>query len=163
MISPTQREILQGLRRSPPVMEITREQARGWIGVLDDGFAAGGSWVNATALGRQIGWEFPGPDPWAEQAAEKGLGRGKFQCWLLQGLKPNVDMMGVIGTRPRGCPGHALTLLAFLGEFFRSLCSPYPTAEDSSERFRRIRPGESGRRSGEGLQRCCLFPPCFSR
>jgi hypothetical protein len=59
--------------------------------------------------------------PGAKGAAEKGLGRGKFQYWLLQGLKPNVDLMGVIGTRPRGCPGRALTLLAFLGEFFRSL------------------------------------------
>ena len=35
---------------------------------------------------------------WALEAAEKGLGRGKFQYLLLQGLKPNVDLMGVIGT-----------------------------------------------------------------
>jgi hypothetical protein len=29
---------------------------------------------------------------------EKGLGRKGFDHWLLQGLKPEVDLMGFIGT-----------------------------------------------------------------
>jgi hypothetical protein len=34
----------------------------------------------------------------AKQAAEKGRAKGEFQYRLLQGLKPNVDMIGFIGT-----------------------------------------------------------------
>ena len=45
---------------------------------------------------------------WAEQAAEKGLFEGKIRPGVLQGLKPDIDFIGFIGTRPRGYPGHAL-------------------------------------------------------
>jgi hypothetical protein len=33
----------------------------------------------------------------AKQAAEKSLEEGEFDYWLLQGLKPDVDLIGFCG------------------------------------------------------------------
>jgi hypothetical protein len=43
----------------------------------------------------------------AEEAAEKGLFESKCRLKVLQGLKPNIDLIGFIGPRPRprGFPG----------------------------------------------------------
>jgi hypothetical protein len=38
----------------------------------------------------------------------------------LGGLKPAI-LLGLFGTRPRGCPGRALTQDSLPSEFFRSL------------------------------------------
>jgi hypothetical protein len=56
----------------------------------------------------------------AKQAAEKGLGRGKFQYWLLQGLKPSIDLIGLIGMT-KVMPCYKAFESGWPGEFFRSL------------------------------------------
>jgi len=53
----------------------------------------------------------------AKQVAEKGLGLGEFQYRLLQGLKPNVDLMGFSG------PAKAVPLLQSMSEMrFSAAC-----------------------------------------
>ena len=43
-----------------------------------------------------------------KQAAEKGPSESEIRPWILQGLKPDIDLIGFIGPRPKGYPGQAL-------------------------------------------------------
>jgi len=62
----------------------------------------------------------------AKQVAEKGLGLGEFQYRLLQGLKPNVDLMGFSG------PAKAVPLLQSMSEMrFSAACKVVPSKESS--------------------------------
>ena len=55
-----------------------------------------------------------------EQAAEKGHGRKEFRYLLLQGLKPNVNSIGFVGTT-KVMPCYKASGFCAMEEFFRSL------------------------------------------